>query len=117
MNKTKLLPIYYSGFWDVPMAFLTVYKEELFLFRRGTFDEELDDYPPNYTIRLVKNISLDEAYGKHPEIPELISFTNYELLLDNPIIGEVKVKDVVFDRTNRKFINAKIFKKLKLNEK
>ena len=43
--KNEFIPIYYAGFWDVPDAFLTEYKENLFLFWRDDFDEELDDYP------------------------------------------------------------------------
>lgn len=45
---SEFIPIYYSGFWDVPHAFLTVFEDKLYYFRRGYFDEELDDYPPNY---------------------------------------------------------------------
>ncbi len=42
------IPIYYSGFWDMPHALLTVFDDKLYYFQRGYFHEELGDYPPKY---------------------------------------------------------------------
>ena len=107
----NFLPIYYSGFWDVPSAFLTVYQNQLFLFWRDYFDEKLDDYPHNYKIYLVKNISLEDAFKfRAPEFTS-VEFVNIPLLLENQVIGEIPTKEVVFDETKRKFVSGEIFKK------
>jgi hypothetical protein len=44
------IPIYYSGFWDVPYALLTVFDDKLYYFQRRYFDDELGDYPPNWQV-------------------------------------------------------------------
>lgn len=107
---SNFLPIYYSGFWDVPHAFLTVYKKDLFLFWRDYFDEEIDDYPPNYKVYLIENTSLAEAF--EPYLPyEFVKFRNIPLLLENKMIGEIPPKGIIFDETKRKFVNSIIFTK------
>lgn len=109
------MPIYYSGFWDVPSAFLTVYKRELFLFWRDDFDEELDDYPPNYKVYLIENTSLEDAFEPNEPPFEFVKFKNIPLLLDNKIIGEITTKEIVFDETKRRFVNSKVFEQLLKN--
>lgn len=107
------IPIYYSGFWDVPHAFLTVYKDELFFFQRDYFDEQLDDYPPNYQIYLVKNMTLENAYEPHELSSKFVKIRNISLLQENDVIGEIPTKDVIFDETKRKFLNTSVFKMIK----
>ncbi len=110
---SAFIPIYYDGFWDVPHVFLTVYEDELYYFRRDYFDEELDDYPPNYQVFLVQNMKLEEAFELR-ELPfESVKLLNIPLLEENQIIGEIPTKDVIFDETKRKFVNAVIFKMIK----
>jgi hypothetical protein len=106
------LPIYYSGFWDVPLAFLTIYNKSLFLFWRGYFDEELDEYPPNYDVYLVKNISLDDAIEPCEPPFKFVKFKDISLLLNNEIIGAVPVNEVMFDETKRKMVNKIVFNQL-----
>jgi hypothetical protein len=101
--KHKFIPIYYRGFWDVPESFLTEYESKVYLFTRD-FDEELDDYPPDYEVYEVKDVSLTKAVKENLWFP--YNFKNKIL------IGEVPTKDVVFDWTNRKFVNTAIFEKL-----
>jgi hypothetical protein len=107
---SAFIPIYYSGFWDVPHTFLTVYEDELYYFSRGYFDEELDDYPPNYQVYLVKNMRLEEAFEPSKQSFEFVKMLNIPLLEENNIIGEIPTKDVIFDKTKRKFVNELIFK-------
>ena len=111
----KFLPIYYSGFWDVPSAFLTEYEKDLYLFWRNDFDEELDDYPPNYHVYLIRNVSLKNAF--EPALPpyKFVNFRNTSLLLENEVIGEIPTKEVIFDITKREFINSKVFRILLKN--
>ncbi len=114
-HADEWLPIFYSGFWDVPDAFLTEYNGDLFLFWRDSFDEEIDDYPPNYKVYSVRNVTLKEAYELHEEPFEFVRFLNTPLLLENEIIGEVPTKEVCFYYTNRKFVNSRVFKQLSKN--
>ena len=111
----NFLPIFYDGFWDVPSAFLTVYKDKLFLFWRGYFDEKLDDYPTHYKVYLVKNISLENVLEVRNPSHEAVRMKNVPLLLENEIAGEIPTKEVIFDKTKRKFINSKVFYKLLAN--
>jgi hypothetical protein len=110
---TAFIPIYYSGFWDVPHTFLTVYGDKLYYFRRGYFDEELDDYPPNYQVYLVENMKLEEAFEPSEPQFEFVKLLNITLLQENKVVGEIPTKDVIFDETKRKFINTIAFKMLK----
>ena len=109
---SEFLPIYYDGFWDVPSAFLTIYKEDLYLFWRDDFDEELDDYPPNYKVYLIKNMSFEDAFELREPQYEFAKLCNIPLLLDNEIVGEIPTREVIFDETKRKFINSKVFEQL-----
>lgn len=85
------------------------------MFWRDGFDDELDDYPPNYKVYLIKNMTLTDAYEPSEPQFEFVNFRNIPLLLDNKIIGEIPTKEVVFDETKRKFVNSKIFTQLLKN--
>ncbi len=111
MIEAEWLPIHYGGFYDVPEAFLTEYKGELFLFRRY-FDEDLDDYVPNYEVYAVQNTAFNEAFERYKAPTQAVKFHDFALLLKNPLIGKVPVKEVEFDPTNRRFVNSRIFKNL-----
>jgi hypothetical protein len=102
--KHKFIPIYYGGFWDVPDSFLTEYKSEVYLFTRE-FDEELDDYPPNYEVYNVKNITLEDSVKENLWFPY-----NYE---EKIFLGEIPTADVIFDWSNRKFVNTIVFEMIK----
>lgn len=112
MTYPNYLPIIYSGFWDVPHAFFTVYEDKTYFFRRGYFDEEIDDYPPNYKIYLVENMSLEEAIEPCDPPHQSVILTDIPKLEANELVGELPTKDVVFDETNRRFVNVSVFKML-----
>jgi len=98
----RFIPIHDGGsFWDVPGSFLTEYMGEVYLFCRGDFDDELDDYPPNYEVYILENISLKEAFERTIWYPY-----NYE---DKVFIGEIPTCEVVFDSTRKKFVNTLVF--------
>lgn len=101
--KNQFIPIHYGGFWDVLDSFLTDFMGEVYLFTRYSFDEKIDDYPPNYEVYIVKNISLDEAVRSNFWQPH-----NYE---EKIFIGEIPTKDVIFDSTNKQFVNTVVFEK------
>lgn len=104
----KYIPITYSGFWDVPDSFLTEYNSNLYVFTRYGFDEELDDYPPNYEVYLIKDVSYKDAVDQNLWFPY-----NYE---SPEFLGEIPTKDVIFDWSNRKFVNTVVFRMIKSSE-
>lgn len=107
------LPISYSGFWDVPQAFLAVSPDDLFFFWRGDFDEDVDNYPSTYKVYRVTNMTFDEAIEPREDNPEFMHIKNISLLEENELLGEVPVKDVIFDPSVRKFVHASVFKLLR----
>jgi len=107
--KYKFIPIHYGGFWDVPDSFLTQYKSKVYLFTRYGFDEELDDYPPNYEVYIVENISLENAVKRNLWYPY-----NYDQKI---FIGEIPTKDVIFDWTMKEFVNTAVFDMIRSAEK
>lgn len=80
----------------MPYAFLTVYEDELYYFRRGYFDEEVDDYPPNYQVYLVENMKLEEAFESSEPEYEFVKLLNIPLLEANKVICEITTKDSIF---------------------
>ena len=94
------LPIQYSGFWDVPRIFLVKYLNEGLLFD-CSFDENIDDYPSEYTVYLMPDFCEDNLQ------------TAYDYFINNSpaIIGKIPVKEIEFDNTLRKFVNTKNFTK------
>jgi hypothetical protein len=103
--KYKFIPIHCGGYWSVPNSFLTKYKSDVYLFTRYGFDEELDDYPENYEVYIVKNISLENAFTKNLWYPY-----NYE---EKIFLGEISTDDVIFDWSNKKFVNTIVFEMIK----
>jgi hypothetical protein len=98
----QTLPIKYSGFWDFPHAFFVEYEENLYLFWRGYFDDEIDDYPEVYDVYRISGFSFKDA----GHIWNLDELTVKELLFQIPI------RDVVFDSSRRKFIDSDTFETL-----
>jgi hypothetical protein len=107
--QDTLLPIIYSGYFDAPLAFLVKYQDVVYLFWRGYFDEELDEFPSEYqvfptTLVAWENAALDwDALWK--QVRALGS------------IGTIHMKNVPFDSSRRKYIRADIFNELSVGRK
>jgi hypothetical protein len=93
--KAKIL---YSGFWDVPLAFVTWHKGRQFLFLRGEFDEAIDDYPNTYKVYALPSIPDEDA---------LKSWKRIEIL-GKGFLGEIPIKEIEFGHMNRFWIDAKV---------
>ncbi len=89
-------PIIYSGFYDVPLAFVVWNDEKQFLFLRD-FDEALDDYPNFYRVFTLPNLSDEEVKKSWVQIETLA----------NQFVGEIPVAEIHFDSTKRKEIVLK----------
>jgi hypothetical protein len=97
-----LLPIRYSGFWDFPHEFWVCFEGDSYLFWRGHFDEEKDDYPDVYEVFKASGVSLNDNSlpWELSEIPAKVK------------IGSVKIRDVKFDPAHRRFIDSSIFSEI-----
>ena len=96
MPMSKIL---YSGFYDAPLAFVTSQENMQYLFWRGFFDEQLDDYPNEYQVFVLPNLSeelINESWISLPE--KAIAY-----------VGKVSMDRVVFDPTRREFIDTGTF--------
>jgi hypothetical protein len=95
------LQITYSGFYDVPLAFTVHHTGDTYLFWRGYFDEEIDDYPERYCV-----------YKISPEAEsELIKHWDLDAI-EKHEVGHIPVRDVIFDSTKRRAINILVFEEL-----
>jgi len=95
-------PILYSGFCDAPLAFVTTYENSQYLFWRGFFDDELDDYPKDYEVFILPNLSEKEIKESWPLLPKkTVAF-----------IGKISMDKVMFDPTKRESINIDTFERL-----
>lgn len=106
----NFLPIYYLGFYDVPETFYVEYKGTLLYFRRD-FNDQIDDYEPDYKVYKVEGVSIEEAVEPDPPFDSCKMLILPDFKNDKPI-GKIKVDNIIFDTTNRKYIHAKILKTL-----
>jgi len=92
--------ITYRGFYDIPRTFVTKWRNKLLLFD-GHFDENLDDYPDNYSV-----------YELPPALEDRLRTESWENLADlGRFVGRVPVSDVSFDKTRRKTIDDSILRR------
>ena len=96
------LPIQYSGFWVFPHAFWVSFEGNSYLFWRGYFDEKIDDYPDTYDVYKVSDVKLndDPLPWELSRIPSKVR------------VGSVKIQNVEFDPTHRKYIDSGIFSEI-----
>ena len=99
MASTRIL---YSGFCDFPLAFVTTYENRQYLFWRGFFDEELDDYPKEYEVFILPNFSEEELKELWTVLPQKAIAS----------IGRIGMRRVMFDPTKRQSINVETFERL-----
>ena len=97
---SKQARIVYSGFWDVPLAFVVWHEGKQFLFLRE-FDEIIDDYPDEYRVFLLPDIPEHEIKRHWATIENLA--TKY--------LGVVPIKDVNFDQSMREKIDTDVLQR------
>jgi len=97
LNRNEWLNIVYSGFWDYPFAFVVKYKESTYLFLRGDFDDELDDYPSEFEVFLRNDLELEN---------------NFSIGDDDEFIGRIDMREIQFDPTHREQIYSKAFSQI-----
>ena len=99
---SKWAPFAYCGFYDVPLVIITSDGTHTYLFDRP-FDEQLDDYQPDYDVYLVPNEAFSHASGE------------WETLLEraNCRLGRLPASGVRFDPSRRRLIDLEILEQLK----
>lgn len=94
--------IFYSGYYDGPLAFVVSHEGTQYLFWRGYFDDEIDDYPFNYKVYTLPD-TLEE---------DLSSFWENLSHKNKVYIGTIHLHKVIFDPTKRKYIDSATFSML-----
>ena len=91
--------ILYSGFYDAPLAFVTNHQNKQYLFWRGFFDEQLDDYPDDYKVFVLPDLSEEQINESWISLPErAVAY-----------VGKVSMSRVAFDPTRREAIDTGTF--------
>jgi hypothetical protein len=99
MPETKII---YSGFYDAPLAFVTSHENKQYLFWRGFFDDELDDYPSEYEVFTLPNLSEAEIKGSWSFLSEKAQER----------VGKIDLNQVVFDSTKKLSIDTVTFERI-----
>lgn len=94
---TRWVAINYREFWDVPRIFFTEENSQLYLFD-CRFDEEVEDYPDEYRVYLMPQLSEADLAGSWAEVHRMATRE----------LGTVPVDHVTFDPTRRKQIDASV---------
>lgn len=90
-----LVKILYSGFWDRPLAFVVRHRGVQLYFCRE-FDEDADEYQDAYKVFVLPNLLDDEINASWGHLYQ--NTTRY--------LGQVPVKQVVFDSSFRESIDT-----------
>jgi hypothetical protein len=93
--------IQYRDFYDVPRMFVVAHHGAQYLFD-GSFDDEIDDYPDEYRVFILPNLTQEQLSGSWTDLTRRASRS----------VGKIPTRDVVFDRTKRQAIEASIFDRL-----
>jgi hypothetical protein len=101
-NLTEMTPFIYGGFWDVPRCLALRYRGKRFLFL-STFDEEIDEYPSDYSVYVIPESAED---SRQVLSPEFLSNTPMDC------IGRIPIDRVTFDSTKRRELDASILDSL-----
>ena len=91
-----MLPFEYVEFYDVPRCLVLRHREKVLLLQ-SAFVEDIDDYNENYSVYLMDS-----------SVEDMAKAGNWTFLssIEGSPIGEVRVRDVVFDETRRGSMNA-----------
>ena len=97
-NHHSLVPFKYVEFYDVPRLILLRHRSHLFLLA-SYFDQDKDDYDEHYSISILPSW-----------VEKRIAASSWRVLGDDigaRLVGQMPVKDVVFDQTKRIALNPK----------
>ena len=92
----EMTPFLWGYFYDVPRCISLRYRGQRFLLQ-SAFDEELDEYPTDYSVYIIPETADDSLPMCSPEF-----------LGNTPMdcIGQIPVDQVTFDPSMRKELDA-----------
>ena len=99
MERTA--PFVYREVYDVPRFMVVTHDRRQFLFE-SAFDDDLDDYPDFYRVFLLRPTSPDDLSGSWLHLSDR----------SEAYLGQVPVRDVIFDETNRRTIQTGVLERL-----
>jgi hypothetical protein len=88
----------YGGFYDVPRCIRLRYQGRRYLLL-SAFDEALDEYPAEYSVYELPELTDD---SQPVRTPEFLSNTPMDC------VGQIPIDSVVFDPTKRKELDASV---------
>ena len=97
-DLSELTPFAYGGFYDVPRCLTLRYQGRRFLLF-GAFDDDLDEYPSDYSVYVVPEPADD---SRPVSSPEFLSNTPMNC------IGRISIDQVRFDPSKRQKLDARI---------
>src|SRR5438105_2707615 len=102
---SDMIPFIYREFYDVPRMIVLTYRDKQLLLE-SRFDEDADDYPNAYQVLLLPGLRPDELAG------------SWDALADRAVrnLGSIAVKDLVFDPTRRRALDARSLDRFALAE-
>ena len=105
MNKEpqrQMVSFKYVDFYDVPRLIMFRYQDHLFLLA-SYFNEDTDDYDENYSIEVLPSW-----------VEQKIADLSWQVLEEDigaRLLGEIPVKDVIFDQTKRQSLHPTFLNK------
>ena len=98
----KMTPFQYGGFYDVPRCISLHYRGKRFLLQ-SAFDDDLDEYPSEYSVYVVPESADDSQLVCSPEF-----------LSNTPMacIGQIPIDQVTFDLSKRKELDTSCLDRL-----
>ena len=105
MNEGTRVPISYRAFHDIPRAFVVKVSGQTFLLD-CPFDEEIDEYRDHFVV-----------YRLPPHARDQLETMSWESLLSlGREVARVATRDVEFDPSRRRYVNASVFRALVADE-
>ncbi|HEY2858847.1 MAG TPA: hypothetical protein VGJ21_10555 [Terracidiphilus sp.] len=93
----EMTPFSYGGFYDVPRYLALRHRGKQFLLQ-SAFDDDLDEYPKDYSVYVVHESGDDSPLACSPEL----------LKMPMTFVGRIPIGQVAFDSTKRKELDASI---------
>ena len=98
----KMTPFTYGGFYDVPRYLSFRYRGRWFLLQ-SPFDEDLDEYPMDYSVYIAPEMADDSWPEGSPEFLSSTAMT---------FVGQIAIDQVTFDPSKRKELDASCLDRL-----
>ena len=103
---SKMIPIKYREFYDIPRMFIVSYHGHIYLFE-CQFNEAKDDYPSHYDVHLMPSLTAKDLEGSWAGLTSRAVSK----------ITEVPIEKVKFDETLRDAVDAEVLERLNKNNR